>query len=457
LAYNMNEKSSEGILVARGQLIISDEQPKFDRNRPAIPSTDEELRLNAFDPYSFVPSSSIRTVPFNFHSKCSPFVSHVSNIVNSLFLSGTCNIGCNTSHFTDISHHMSWSYINNNNFYFLSSQHIDTRDIVNSYSPNSAANISSQSAGAISQPADSNTFENNHVVSADTHNVESVANHAVDVDNQTVKSTAHVAHHAVDVDNQIVTSTAHVTHHNVDVDNQTVTSTAHITHHSVGVDDRVVTSTAHIDHHQVVTKEKLFTSVIEVPKFVFEINEKVVPLFTLSGNHSLLNTFSNNNFLGSRTNSLGTQTTSNSSGTSSVVSGAEEFTDAHSHSEHSDHSDDDNHGGSDDNPSSPVGDNVSIDWIVSELAGVKTKTDMKSLIDILQVANIDTSPFANVSDVDTPIILLMYQKDRWLGVGQFYCPCCDKTFPTCASLSFHLKSTHTTNNIPLEQAAFEYE
>ena len=77
LAYNMNEKSSEGILVARGQLIISDEQPKFDRNRPAIPSTDEELRLNAFDPYSFVPSSSIRTVPFNFHSNCSPFVSHI--------------------------------------------------------------------------------------------------------------------------------------------------------------------------------------------------------------------------------------------------------------------------------------------------------------------------------------------------------------------------------------------
>lgn len=96
-------------------------------------------------------------------------------------------------------------------------------------------------------------------------------------------------------------------------------------------------------------------------------------------------------------------------------------------------------------------DSVSIKWIVDELAKVNKEEEMKSHIDILQISNIDMSPFS-VSDVDTPVVLLMVIKSRWLGVGQFFCPCCDKTFPTCTSLSFHLRSLHETNGVPIEQA-----
>lgn len=70
-------------------------------------------------------------------------------------------------------------------------------------------------------------------------------------------------------------------HHKVGIDNQTVALTAHVTHHRAEV------------RNQVVTKEKVVTSVIEIPKFVFEIYEKVVPLFALSEAYSLLSAFAN--------------------------------------------------------------------------------------------------------------------------------------------------------------------
>lgn len=81
---------------------------------------------------------------------------------------------------------------------------------------------------------------------------------------------------------------------------------------------------------------------------------------------------------------------------------------------------------------------------------------MKELLERIRSTDFDLSSFKDMADLDIPIIILMICKDRWIGVGQFYCPMCELTFNNSAALAHHRKACHEDKDTPHEQAAIEY-
>ena len=326
-----------------------------------------------------------------------------------------------------------------------------------------------------------------HSVTPSFELIESAAHvqqHSVTPSLETVNTVAHVQQHSVTPSFELIESAAHVQQHSVSPSFSTIDSVASVQQHVVHPSFETVTSSPIVQHHEVSVVNQCVRSVIEVPKFVFEFKEKEIPVSTLrdlpSLNNALVgaidhlwelsknrsdNSPSCNNIIDSNTSSLdkgssvGTQTD-----TSSTVSGIEDFSDISEDAHHTNHnvsssSSDDasgSGGGHQAPSSSDVDDSFASHWIVDELCKVNSKEQMVALIDRIQLADFDRSLINRMNDLDIPVILLMYFKDRWLGVGQFFCPFCDFVAQTSASLSYHWKSSHEDKDIPQEQAAMEF-
>ena len=343
------------------------------------------------------------------------------------------------------------------------------------------------------------TVQSNNInIHKETLNNEAkILSNAIDIKEDTIKSEALIQHHTVIprtqtieneaviqsnkivLDERLFETDAIVEHHVVNPKLETVNTVANIQSNKITPCHEVIDTEAIVQHHCVEVIENTLKSTVEIPKFSVEFKEKEIPLSISVDSNNFNNTLINlvdrllevtktqHPEVPSIVTHTATQTDSDSTVSDAVeISDSRNSSSNHSCSDISTSSSDDGNknsdctdGGDGDHsvPSSDLEDsNYPFQWIVSELKKIETKEQMVNLIQRIQLTDIDQTPFHKINDIDVPVILQMKWKERWLGVGQFYCPRCEKVFHTAAALHSHLKSSHEDRIIPHEQAAMEY-
>ena len=89
-----------------------------------------------------------------------------------------------------------------------------------------------------------------------------------------------------------------------------------------------------------------------------------------------------------------------------------------------------------------------IPWIIERLKQINNKCQLEELIHDAQLADINMSHWTDVTDIKTPIILMMYKLHSWIGVGTFYCPCFEDVFQSPAAFHAHWKASHGKRMLP---------
>ena len=287
-----------------------------------------------------------------------------------------------------------------------------------------------------------------------------IQHHKVDPNFELLKSNALIQEHEIIPNYEIIKSPAHIQEHQILPSYNTVTSEALVQQHVINPHIETIKSSVIIQNHEIDIKEKTIKSVIEVPKFVFEINEKAIPITCNS--HC--------NYLSSMTHKF--LTVSNSSCFSSDAS----FSDDHSQSSNqpqlassnpsatensysngsSSEANGDRRNDRNDSSSSSIDGCNSVQWIIDRLKQVHTKSELENLIYDVQNSTIDLSHWNSCTSTEIPIIIMMFKTHNWLNVGTFYCPHCEESFSSPAALHAHWKTHHGKRILPNEHAAIEH-
>ena len=318
-------------------------------------------------------------------------------------------------------------------------------------------------------------FINEHTINCSAN----VISNDIQLNQHTVPCIANITSNTLQVDEEFVQTTANVVSNDLLINEQTIPCSAnimsndiHFNHHNIPCTANIVSNTLHVNKEVIP---------ISVPHFVVNIREEEIPLnihFKYpQGSGNKLLTLSNPSYFSHdasfpdghpQSSHLSHLPSSNYSSTNSY-SNAEANDDSHddqtntssaSSNDHRNHVNSDDNG--DDHTPPPVSLNTTVSplsqfsWIINELINVNSKSQMRDLISRIRSEDFDTSPLADFSRFDLPIIVQMLIYDRWIGVGQFYCPRCDLTFNNSAALAVHRKSCHDDCNPSQEQSSIEY-
>ena len=308
LFYKQNNISAEGVLVGRGQFLITNGQPLINSLAPFIPPSEEESASKTVVPSSFLPPDCIPVPPYTFDQNNSQLVQNVAHIFQLTFVNNSTqnvnfnnlfngNYLCNRTFFNSVLQNIrsSWSFNPTNVFYNFISPTSNPQlqclpTISGEIPPSLPASVPAPLVALKNEPSPSTATIENHSVDVDFQWLSSkakVQNHQVEVDHSNLITKAAVQNHTVDVNNQVISSTALVQNHLVDVIKNNLCTQATVQSHAVDVSNQLISSTANVQNHHVDVTQNCLTTQATVQSHAVDVSNQLISSTANVQNHHI--------------------------------------------------------------------------------------------------------------------------------------------------------------------------